>query len=153
MHKVDDIDMIILRALQEDGRVSNVDLAEKAGISAPPCLRRLRHLEDTGLVKGYTARINGPALGYNITVFIKIALASTTDTDLKAFMEKIQEWPQVREAYALAGDSDFLLKVVAKDWDDYQRFLLEVLPTAPSIGTNKSYLTVKTIKDTGGIPL
>ena len=153
MHKVDDIDMIILRALQEDGRVSNVDLAEKAGISAPPCLRRLRNLEDTGLVKGYTARLNGPALGYNITVFIKIALASTTDSDLKAFMDKIQEWPQVREAYALAGDSDFLLKVCAKDWDDYQKFLLEVLPTAPAIGTNTSLLTVKTIKDTGGIPL
>lgn len=153
MHKLDDVDQIILRALQDDGRTSNVELAELAGISAPPCLRRLRHLEDTGVIKGYTAIIDPAQMGFSISAFIKISLASTKSEDLHAFIAKVQEWPHIREAYALAGDADFLLKIVAKDWDDYQDFLLNILPTAPAIGTNKSYMAVKTIKQVPGVPL
>lgn len=153
MHKLDDVDQIILRALQEDGRMSNVDLAERAGISAPPCLRRLRHLEDAGYIKGYTAVLDPNLMGYSISAFIKVSVASSKNEDLQAFIQKVQEWDHIREAYALAGDADFLLRVVAKDWDDYQNFLLNILPTAPAIGTNKSYLSVKTIKQSGGVPL
>lgn len=153
MHKLDEIDLIILRSLQEDGRMSNVDLAARAGISAPPCLRRLRNLEESGYITGYTARLNAASLGYAITAFVKVSLASTTDADMQKFMEQISRWPQVREAYAMTGDSDFMLKIVAKDWDDYQGFLMNTLPTAHAIGTNKSYLTVKTIKDAGDVPL
>lgn len=153
MHKLDEIDLIILRSLQEDGRMSNVDLAARAGISAPPCLRRLRNLEESGYITGYTARLNGAMLGYPITAFVKVSLASTTDADMQKFMDQVSQWPYVREAYAMTGDSDFMLKIVAKDWDDYQNFLMTVLPTAHAIGTNKSYLTVKTIKDAGNVPL
>jgi len=153
MHRLDEIDHILLRALQTDGRMSNVDLAEKAGISAPPCLRRLRHLEESGYIKSYSANLDAEKMGYSISAFIQISLASTKNDDLQAFMHKIQEWDHVREAYALAGDCDFLLKIVARNWDDYQDFLLNILPTAPAIGTNKSYLAVKAIKTTGGVPV
>lgn len=153
MHKLDDVDMILLRALQNDGRTSNVDLAELAGISAPPCLRRLRHLEDEQFIKTYKAVLNGPALGYNVTAFIKVALATTKGEDMRAFQDAIASWPNVTEAHALAGDSDYLLKIVAKNWDDYQDFVMNVLPTAPGIGTSKSYLSVKTIKEDGGLPI
>lgn len=153
MHKLDDVDQIILRALQEDGRMSNVDLAEKAGISAPPCLRRLRHLEDAGYIKGYTALLDPAMMGYSIAAFIQVSLASSKNDDIQAFVAKVMEWDHIREAYALAGDADFILHVVARDWDDYQNFLMNILPTAPAIGTNKSYLAVKTIKQAGGVPL
>lgn len=153
MHKLDDVDMVIMRALQKDGRMSNVDLADMAGISAPPCLRRLRHLEDEEFIKGYKAVLNGPALGYNVTAFIKVSLATTQAKDMQEFQAKIQEWPNVVEAHALAGDSDFLLKIVAKNWDEYQDFVMNTLPTAPGIGTSKSHLSVKTIKEDTGLPL
>ncbi len=153
MHKLDDVDFTILKALQNDGRTSNVDLAELAGISAPPCLRRLRHLEDEKFIKGYKAVLNGPALGYNVSAFIKVALATTKSEEMKAFHDTIVSWERVTEAYALAGDSDYLLKITAKNWDDYQDFVMNVLPTAPGIGTCKSYLSVKTIKEGGGLPI
>ncbi len=153
MHKLDEVDQIILRALQEDGRMSNVDLAERAGISAPPCLRRLRHLEEAGYIKGYTAILDSNMMGYSISAYIKVSMASSKNEDVQAFIQKIQEWDQIREAFALAGDADFILRVVAKNWDDYQDFLMNVLPTAPHIGTNKSYVTVKTIKQASGVPV
>jgi len=153
MHKLDDVDLTLLKALQENGRKSNVDLAELAGISAPPCLRRLRHLEDEKFIKAYKAVLNGPALGYNVTAFIKVALSTTSASEMKAFQDTIANWDNVTEAFALAGDSDYLLKIVARNWDDYQEFVMNVLPTAPGIGTSKSYLSVKTIKEDGGLPI
>src|SRR6185437_1350771 len=121
--KLDKIDRRILRDLQDDGRMTNVELAHRAGISAPPCLRRVRALEEAGLIRGYHADINTEALGYGVTIFAQVGLSSQAEPDLKAFEALVATWPEVREANMLAGETDFLLKIVAVDWDSYQRFL------------------------------
>src|SRR5215831_4507119 len=118
--KLDRIDRRILRDLQADGRMTNVDLAERAGISAPPCLRRVRALEDAGYIRGYHADVNAQALGFGVTVFAQVGLSSQAEADLKAFEALMQSWPEVRECHMLAGETDFLLRVVAVDWDAYQ---------------------------------
>ena len=129
--KLDRIDRRILRDLQDDGRMTNVELARRAGISAPPCLRRVRALEEAGYIRGYHADIEPHALGYNVTVFAHVGLNSQAEADLRAFEDLVGQWDQVRECHMLAGETDFLLKVVAKDWDDYQRFLTTRLTAAP----------------------
>src|SRR5271155_5547650 len=131
--KLDRIDRRILRDLQADGRITNVDLAHRAGISAPPCLRRVRALEEAGLIRGYHAEINPEALGFGVTVFPHVGLASQAEVDLKAFEALVASWPEVREAHQLSGEIDFLLKIVALDWDSYQRFLAEKLTAAPNV--------------------
>ena len=120
---LDSIDRRILIELQDDGRMTNVDLARRAGISAPPCLRRVRALEEAGYIRGYHAKVDPVALGFNVTVFAHVGLNSQAEADLKAFEGLVQGWPEVRECHMLAGETDFLLKVVAEDWDSYQRFL------------------------------
>ncbi len=121
--KLDRIDRRILRDLQNDGRMTNVELARRAGISAPPCLRRVRALEEAGYIRGYHADINPEALGFGVTVFAQVGLTSQAEADLRKFEELVNTWPLVRECHMLAGETDFLLKVVAEDWDSYQRFL------------------------------
>ena len=151
--KLDKIDLRILRDLQADGRMTNVELAHRAGISAPPCLRRVRALEEAGLIRGYHADINAEALGYGVTVFAQDGLASQAEPDLKAFEALVANWPEVREANMLAGETDFLLKVVAVDWDSYQRFLTTKLTAAPNISHVKSALAVRTSKYAAGVPI
>src|SRR4051794_230178 len=112
--KLDKIDRRILRDLQADGRMTNVELARRAGISAPPCLRRVRALEEGGYIRGYHAEVNAEALGYGVTVFAQVGLSSQAEPDLKQFEALIATWPEVREAHMLAGETDFLLKVVAE---------------------------------------
>src|SRR5690349_11225106 len=136
--KLDRIDRRILRDLQADGRMTNVDLAERAGISAPPCLRRVRALEEAGYIRGYHAVVNPEALGFGVTVFAQVGLATQAEPDLKAFEALVASWPEVREAHMLAGETDFLLKVVAEDWDAYQRFLTTKLTAAPNVSHVKS---------------
>ena len=131
--KLDRIDRRILRDLQADGRMTNVELAERAGISAPPCLRRVRALEEAGFIRGYHAEVNPEALGFGVTVFAQVGLATQAEPDLKAFEALIASWPEVREAHMLAGETDFLLKIVAADWDSYQRFLTTKLTAAPNV--------------------
>src|SRR4051812_34461003 len=104
--KLDKIDRRILRDLQTDGRMTNVELAHRAGISAPPCLRRVRALEEAGYIRGYHADLNPEALGYGVTVFAQVGLNSQAEPDLKAFEALIRSWPEVREANMLAGDTD-----------------------------------------------
>lgn len=151
--KLDRIDRRILSDLQENGRMTNVDLAKRAGISAPPCLRRVRNLEDMGLIKGYHAKIDASAMGYPVTVFTLIKLVSLADGDLKKFEESVQDWPMVREAYMMTGENDFLLKIVARDWDDYQNFLTQNLLKNPNVSAVKSSLSVKQAKNKPGIPI
>lgn len=131
--KLDDIDRRILKDLQENGRITNVELARNAGISAPPCLRRVRALEESGYITGYHAQLNAESLGFGVTVFALIGLFSQAETDLKAFEGRVAEWPLVRECFMLAGENDFILKVVAKDWDTYQHFLTHELTAAPNV--------------------
>ena len=151
--KLDRIDRRILSDLQDNGRMTNVDLAERAGISAPPCLRRVRNLEEMGLIKSYHANLNASALGYPVTVFTLVKLVSLADGDLKKFEEQIESWAMVREAYLMTGDSDFLLKIVARDWDDYQNFLTQNLIKSPNVSAVKSSLSVKMVKDKPGVPI
>jgi DNA-binding Lrp family transcriptional regulator len=151
--KLDKIDRRILRDLQDDGRMTNVELAHRAGISAPPCLRRVRALEEAGLIRGYHADINPEALGFGVTVFAQVGLASQAEPDLKAFEALVAGWPEVREANMLAGETDFLLKIVAVDWDAYQRFLTTRLTAAPNVSHVKSALAIRTSKYAAGVPI
>lgn len=151
--KLDRIDRRILSDLQEDGRMTNVELARRAGISAPPCLRRVRALEEAGFVRGYHADLNPSALGYNVTVFAQVGLNSQAEADLKAFEDLIESWPEVRECHMLAGETDFLLKIVEKDWDSYQQFLTKCLTAAPNVAHVKSALAIRTSKLNPGVPI
>src|SRR5580693_10336964 len=151
--KLDKIDRRILRDLQEDGRMTNVELARRAGISAPPCLRRVRALEEAGFIRGYHADVNPEALGYGVTVFAQVGLSSQAEPDLKAFETLVATWPQVREAHMLAGEADFLLKIVAADWDSYHKFLTTRLTSAPNVSHVKSALAIRRSKFEPGVPI
>ncbi len=133
--------------------MTNVELAERAGISAPPCLRRVRALEEAEVIKGYHADLNASALGYHVTVFAHVGLSSQAEHDLKAFEELVNSWSQVRECHMLAGETDFLLKIVAEDWDAYQKFLTTKLTTAPNVSHVKSALAIRTAKLLPGVPV
>ncbi|HEX9466317.1 MAG TPA: Lrp/AsnC family transcriptional regulator [Alphaproteobacteria bacterium] len=151
--KLDRIDRRILRDLQDSGRMTNVELAQRAEISAPPCLRRVRALEEAGVIRGYHAELNPASLGFNVTVFAQVGLSSQAEHDLKAFEELVNSWPQVRECHMLAGETDFLLKIVAEDWDAYQKFLTTKLTTAPNVSHVKSALAIRTAKLLPGVPV
>ena len=151
--KLDRIDQRILHDLQENGRITNVELARRAGISAPPCLRRVRALERAGYVRGYHGDIEPKALGYTVMVFAQVGLASQAEADLQAFEQLIRGWPEVRECYMLAGEADFLLKIVAEDWDAYQRFLTTKLTPAANVTHVKSALSIRTSKCEPGVPI
>ena len=151
--KLDRVDRRILQALQDDGRMTNVDLARRAEISAPPCLRRVRALEEAGYIRGYHADINAEALGFGVTVFAQVGLSSQAETDLRAFEALMQSWPEVRECHMLAGETDFLLRIVAVDWDAYQRFLTTRLTAAPNVTHVKSALAIRTCKSVPGVPI
>ncbi len=151
--KLDRIDRRILRDLQSDGRMTNVELARRAGISAPPCLRRVRALEEAGVIRGYFANVNPEALGFGVTVFAQVGLASQSEPDLKRFEELVNSWPMVRECNMLAGETDFLLKIVAENWDDYQRFLTSKLTATPNVSHVKSALAIRSSKMLPGVPI
>lgn len=151
--KLDKIDRRILHDLQEDGRITNVELARRAGISAPPCLRRVRALEEAGFIEGYHAELNARALGYNVTVFAHVGLKSQAESDLDVFEELVNSWPEVRECHMLAGETDFLLKVVAPDWEQYQAFLTTKLTAAANVSHVKSALSVRSSKQQPGVPI
>ena len=151
--KLDDVDRQILSDLQGDGRMTNVELAKRAGISAPPCLRRVRALEDGGIVRGYHADIDADALGYSVNVFAFVGLTSQAESDLREFEEMVSALPQVRECHMLMGETDFLLKIVAHDWDDFQRFLTSKLTPAPNVSHVKTALAIRSAKSLPGVPI
>ncbi|MDC3314046.1 Lrp/AsnC family transcriptional regulator [Alphaproteobacteria bacterium] len=151
--KIDIVDRQILHDLQEDGRITNVDLAKRAGISAPPCLRRVRGLEDAGIIKGYHADIDADALGYSVNVFAFVGLTSQAESDLQDFEEMVSAWPQVRECHMLMGETDFVLKIVAHDWDDFQKFLTSKLTPATNVSHVKTALAIRSAKNLPGVPI
>lgn len=151
--KLDKIDRKILKNLQDNGRITNVELAKEAGISAPPCLRRVRALEENGFITGYHAKVDPVALGFGVTVFAQVKLVSQAEADLKKFESLINSWEHVRECWMLAGETDFILKIVAIDWDDYQRFLTEKLTAAPNVTSVKSSLAIRPSKEAAGVPI
>lgn len=151
--KLDKIDLGILKNLQDEGRLTNVELAKRAGISAPPCLRRVKTLEDQGFIQGYHAVLNAPALGYSVTIFAEVTLVSQSDADMRMFEEQMAQWPLVRECYMVTGGSDFLLKIVAKDFDAYQAFLSTHLSTLPKVSQIKTRMVIRTGKKMPGVPI
>ena len=150
--KLDTVDRKILKTLQEKGRITNVDLAEKVGITAPPCLRRVRALEEAGYIEGYHADLNHKSLGFTITAFILVGLNSNSEADLSAFEAKANEWPLVRECFLVNGEYDFILKVVARDLTEYQEFLTGELTPTPHVSSVKTAFSVRTGKSLTGIP-
>ena len=151
--RLDHIDRRILQLLQANGRMTNIALARRVGISPPPCLRRMRALEAAGLIRGYHADLAPEPLGFAVTIFAQIGLLSQAEKDLKAFEDLVLSWPEVREAHMLAGETDFLLKIVATDWDSYQRFLSAKLTAAPNVAQVKSALVLRVSKSAPGVPL
>ena len=117
--RLDDIDWRILAELQQDARITNIELSRRVGISPPPCLRRVRALEEAGIVAGYRALLDPRALGYDVDAFVFVGLASQSERDLAAFEAEVGGWPLVRECYILSGEVDFLLKCVATDLEDF----------------------------------
>jgi len=151
--KLDRIDLRILRELQKDGRMTNVDLAKHVGISAPPCLRRVRALEEAGYIRGYHADVAGEKLGYGITVFTLVSLTNHTENDLNNFAKLCEGWPHVRECYMMTGDSDFIIRIVAEDWEAFQNFLTHKLAAAPNVAHYKSAPAMQRTKYEPGVPI
>ncbi len=151
--KLDDKDLKILKELQADGRITNIELSKRVGISAPPCLRRVRALERAGLIKGYHAVVDGNALGFEVTVFAMVGLRSQAEADLRKFEALVTSWPEVRECYMLNGEIDFVLKIAARDLSTFQSFLTEKLTSAPNVDSVKTSLTIRTSKLVPGFPI
>lgn len=150
--KLDPIDRKILAELQADGRMTNVELAKRVGISAPPCLRRVRTLEDSGYIEGYHARVNARDLGFEVQVFAMVGLNSQAEADLSRFEQRCRDWPLVRECHMLNGEIDFILKCVAPDLSTFQRFLTEELLAADNVATVKTSLVIRGAKAEPGVP-
>ncbi len=150
---LDKIDYSILARLQADGRMSNVDLAREVGLTAPPCLRRVKALEQRGVIRGYHAELDGPSLGYTIMVFVMVSLRSQAESDLQAFESHVAQLTEVRECHMLNGEIDFILKVVAQDLQSFQSFLTAHLTSAPNVESVKTSLTIRTSKNQPGIPI
>ncbi len=133
--------------------MTNVELADRVGLTAPPCLRRVRSLEEAGIIRAYHADLDPNALGYSITVFAMVSLKSQAEADLQAFEDHVATLPEVRECYMLNGEIDFILKVVARDLQSFQQFLTSKLTSAPNVNSVKTSLTIRTSKQMPGIPL
>lgn len=150
--RLDAIDRQILKELQDDGRMTNVELARRVGISAPPCLRRLRALEEAGYIKGYRALLDEKRLGFDLTAFAMVHLSSQAEADLKAFERFVRGAPLVRECWMLSGEIDFILKCVAPDLKTFQAFVDE-LTAGPHVRNVKTSLTLRNSKDAAMVPL
>ncbi|MFD2173310.1 Lrp/AsnC family transcriptional regulator [Rhodobacter lacus] len=150
--KLDEIDRKILAELQADGRMTNVELAKRVGISAPPCLRRVRTLEEAGYIRGYHADVNPRELGFEVQVFAMVRLHSQAETDLSAFERRCQAWPLVRECHMLNGEIDFVLKCAAPDLSTFQNFLTGELTAAENVASVKTSLVIRCAKDEPGVP-
>jgi DNA-binding Lrp family transcriptional regulator len=150
--RLDQIDWNILRELQADGRITNVELARRVGISAPPCLRRVRALEEAGIIVGYRTLLDEKSLGHEVTAFAFISLASQAEADLIAFEERVGGWPIVRECYMVSGEVDFLMKCAAKDLRTFQTFIID-LTGAPNVQSVRTTLTIRRSKYEPAVPL
>lgn len=151
--KLDRIDWLILQELQANGCITNVELAARVGLSAPPCLRRVRSLEKAGFVLGYHAQLNAKLLGFDLVAYAMVRLSSQAETDLMAFEGLVRRWPLVRECAMLSGEIDFLLKCVAPDLTSFQNFVIRDLTTAPNVDSVRTALALRMSKSEPGVPL
>jgi DNA-binding Lrp family transcriptional regulator len=151
--KLDSTDWRIVKELMADGSLTNVALAGKVGLSAPPCLRRVRALEEAGVITGYTAIVDEQALGFELTAFAMVGLHNQAEADLRTFENRILGWPIVREAYMLSGESDYILKCVARDLPTFQDFVLKELTAVPNVASVKTTLAIRRAKLAPGVPV
>jgi len=150
---LDEIDRQLLLELQDDGRITNVALASKVGLTAPPCLRRVRSREEAGVIQGYHADLDASKLGFSIMVFALVSLKSQAEEALRAFEDHMRELPEVRECHMLNGEIDFIIKIVSRDLQTFQEFLTSKLTPAPNVASVKTSLTIRTAKSVPGVPL
>jgi DNA-binding Lrp family transcriptional regulator len=150
---LDATDWRILKELQANGRITNVELARKVGISPPPCLRRTRALEQAGVITGYFALLDEKALDFELTAFANVSLHSQSEPDLRAFENRVLTWPLVRECYMLSGETDFILKCVAPDVPTFQDFVINDLTAAPNVAGVKTTLVIRRVKYEPGVPI
>lgn len=146
---LDATDWKILRELQNEGRMTNVELSRRVGISAPPCLRRVKRLEETGVIRGYRALLNAPLLGHDVVAFCLVGLHRQSEVDIRAFSELARSWPMVRQAWMMSGETDFILHCVARDLSSFQDFVLAGITAAPNVDTVRTALTIRQVKDDG----
>ena len=150
--QLDAIDRRILAALQDDGRITNVDLSRLAGISAPPCLRRVRALEEAGVIRGYHADPDPRKLGWEITFFAIVGLESQKESVLSAFETLVATWPEVRECHMIRGGGDFLLRMVARD-TNHENQITQRLTGSPAVSRVQTLQTIRTSRSLAGVPL
>ncbi|WP_076860182.1 Lrp/AsnC family transcriptional regulator [Bradyrhizobium mercantei] len=153
MSELDRIDRRILRVLQEDGRIQNVDLAKKVGLSPSPCLRRVRMLEDSGVIERYVALLDASKIGVGMTVFARVWLKAQDAQTVQTFTEEVQRLPQIVECHLMAGDCDFLLRVVTADLQAYRQFQIDHLTKIKGVQSVKTEIPMQKIKLTSELPL
>ncbi len=150
---MDNIDRRILTALQEDGRLQNIELAKRVGLSPSPCLRRVRLLEESGVIERYVAMLDPGKIGLSFTVFARVWLKSQDEDTVDHFVEQVKRMPQVLECHLMAGDCDFLLRIVVADLDAYRRFQVEHLNRIKGIQNIKTEIPMQKIKQSWQLPL
>ena len=152
-NQLDTIDRRILAALQENARVTNVELAEASGVSASPCWRRVRELERTGVISRYVTLVDPSSVGLPVSVFIQVSLEKQVETALEDFESVVLERPEVMECYLMTGDADYLLRVVVADLEAYERFLMDHLTRIPTVANIRSSFALKQVKYRTALPL
>jgi len=150
---LDALDSRILAALQEDGRLSNVELADRVGLSPSPCLRRVKRLEEEGYIAGYKAKVDRRRLGLGMTVFVGVKFDTHRDVNARAFQEAVQTFPEVVACHMVSGESDFLLEVVVADLAAYDAFLSRTLLKLPMVRDIRSNFAIRTVKSEGALPV
>jgi len=150
---LDAIDRRILGALQDDARIANNELAARVGLSPAPCLRRVRALEETGVIRRHVSLVDPGAVGLPVSVFVSISLERQVEEALKRFERAVLTRPEVMECYLMTGDADYLLRVVCADLAAYERFVLEHLAKAPGVSSIRSSFALKQVKYSTALPL
>jgi len=150
---LDAIDRRILKNLQDDARMRNVDLAGKVGLSPSPCLRRVGSLEKTGVIRGYATLVDAEAVGLPVSIFVSVTLEKQVERALRVFEKHIRARPEVMECYLMTGDADYLLRVVASDLAAYEKFLLEHLTRIPGVASIKSSFALKQVAYRTALPI
>ncbi|MDC7785440.1 Lrp/AsnC family transcriptional regulator [Rhodoplanes sp. TEM] len=151
--RLDDIDRRILRVLQAEGRIPNSELAERVGLSATPCLRRVRALEEAGVITGYRADLDRTRIGLGLTVLVGVKVDGHRDENARAIQEALQAMPEVVSCHLVSGETDFLLQVVVPDLAAYERFLLGTLLKLPMVKDIRSNIVIRTVKENAPLPL
>ena len=150
---IDSTDLKILAALQPNGRLSNVELASRVHLSASACLRRVKALEDSGVIQGYRASVDPIRVGLPDNVFVSVGLASQDQADLDAFEEAVRRVPEVMECYLMTGDFDYLLRIVVAGAADYERIHRQHLTRLPAVARVHSSFALRVVQDSAGLPL